>query len=88
MQVVEKTVEEHFTTLAHLASRIPTILKFGDETGEDPFAKVKSLITELINKLQDTLERLNKNQLAENDELGSGQACGGVNTFQRRKFET
>ena len=75
MQVVEKTVEEHFTTLAHLASRIPTILKFGDETGEDPFAKVKSLTTELINKLQDTLERLNKNQLAEDDELGFGQAC-------------
>ena len=75
VQVVEKTVEEHFATLAHLASRIPTILKFGDETGEDPFAKVKSLTTELINKLQDTLERLNKNQLAENDELGFGQAC-------------
>ena len=36
---------------------------------------MKSLTTELINKLQDTLERLNKNQLAENDELGFGQAC-------------
>ena len=75
VQVVEKTVEEHFATLAHLASRIPTILKFGDESGEDPFAKVKSLTTELINKLQDTLERPNKNQLAEIDELGFGQAC-------------
>ena len=41
VQVVEKTVEEHFATLAHLASRIPTIMKFGDETGEDPFAKVE-----------------------------------------------
>ena len=75
VQVVEKTVEEHFATIVHLASRIPTILKFGDETGEDPFVKVKSLTTELINKLQDTLERLDKNHLAENDELGFGQAC-------------
>ena len=75
MQVVEKTVEEHFAVLAQLASRIPTILKFGDETGGDPFAKVKSLITELIDRLQDALELLDKNQLAENDELGFGQAC-------------
>ena len=79
VQVVEKTVEEHFATIAHLASRIPAILKFGDETGdetgEDPFVKVKSSTTELINKLQDALELLDKNQLAENDELGFGQAC-------------
>ena len=75
MQDVEKTVEEHFAVLAQLASRISTILKFGDETGEDPFAKVKSLITEMIDQLQDTIERLSKNQLAENDELGFGQAC-------------
>ena len=37
--------------------------------------KVKSLITELINQLQDTLERLKKNQLVENDELEFGQPC-------------
>ena len=35
VQVVEKTVEEHFATIAHLASRIPAILKFGDETGDE-----------------------------------------------------
>ena len=67
MHVVEKTVEEHFAGLAQLASRISTILKFGDETGGDPFAKVKSLITVLIDRLQDASD---KNQLAENDELG------------------
>ena len=63
-QIVEKLNE----TLA-IASRIPAA------SGEDPFVKVKSLITELIDQLQDALERLNKNQLAENDELGFGQAC-------------
>ena len=40
-----------------------------------PFVKVKSLTTDLINKLQDTLERLDRNHLAENDELGFEQAC-------------
>ena len=58
-----------------IASRIPAILKCNTETGGDPFVKVKSLITELINQLQDTSERLNKNQLTENDELEFGQAC-------------
>ena len=83
LQIIEKidetskiqTVQEHFAVLAQLASRISAILKCGDETGEDPFVKVKSLTTDLINKLEDTLERLDKNHLAKNDELGFEQAC-------------
>ena len=39
--------------LAQLASRISGIMmKFGTATGEDPFARVKGLITELISQLQ------------------------------------
>ena len=83
LQIIEKidetskiqTVQEHFAVLAQLASHISAILKFADETGEDPFVKVKSLTTDLINKLQDTLEWLDKNHLEENDELGFEQAC-------------
>ena len=60
--------------LAQLASRISAILKFDDETGQDPFVKVKSSITELINQLQDTSERLGKTQLAQNSKLGLAQA--------------
>ena len=55
-------------------SHISAILKFDAETGEDPFVNVKSLITELIYQLQDTKEWLDKNQLAEDDELELGQA--------------
>ena len=76
MQIVERTVEgarlqivEKMDETLAITSRIPAF------SGGDPFVKVKSLITELINQLQDTLERLNKNQLAENDELEFGQAC-------------
>ena len=45
--------EEHSALLPHLASRISAILKFSAGTGEDPFAKVKGLITELISRLQE-----------------------------------
>ena len=39
--------------LAQLASRISGIMmKFAAATGEDPFARVKGLITELISQLQ------------------------------------
>jgi len=44
--------EHHSAALAQLASRISAIMKFGSAGGEDPFAKVKGLITDLISKLQ------------------------------------
>ena len=83
LQIIEKidetskiqTIQEHFAVLAQLVSHISAILKFADETGEDPFVKVKNLTTDLINKLQDTLQWLDKNHLTENDELGFEQAC-------------
>ena len=61
MQVLEKTVEgaqlqmvEKMDETLAIASRIPAILKSNTETGGDPFVKVKSMITELINQLQET----------------------------------
>jgi hypothetical protein len=44
--------DNHSTALAQLASRIAATLRFGAAAGEDPFAKVKQLITDLLNKLQ------------------------------------
>jgi len=44
--------KEHSAALAQLASRISAIMKFGAGSGEDPFAKVKGLITDLISRLQ------------------------------------
>ena len=60
-QIVEKIdetpeipkVQEHAAVLAQLALRISGIMmKFGAVTGEDPFARVKGLITESTNQLQ------------------------------------
>ena len=49
----ERTVERiaDISVLAQLALRISTIMKFGAETGDGPFVKVKGSITESISRL-------------------------------------
>lgn len=44
--------QEHSSALAQLASRIAAVVRFGAASGEDPFAKVKGLITDMIARLQ------------------------------------
>jgi len=44
--------EHHSAALAQLASRISAVMRLGGAAGEDPFAKVKGLISELISKLE------------------------------------
>jgi len=44
--------DHHSAALAQLASRISAVLHFGSGAGEDPFAKVKGLISDMIAKLE------------------------------------
>jgi len=44
--------EHHSAALAQLASRIAALMRFGAASGEDPFTKVKGLISELISNLE------------------------------------
>merc|ERR1719171_672252 len=39
------------TELAQIASRISAVIRYGSSSGDDPFAKVKGLIVEMIDKL-------------------------------------
>jgi len=44
--------DQHSATLAQLASRIAAVIKYGSSNGEDPFEKVKALISDMIVKLE------------------------------------
>merc|ERR1719502_1438079 len=44
------------TALSQLASRVQSAIRLGSSSGEDPFAKVKELISDMIGKLQKEAE--------------------------------
>ena len=45
--------EKHFAALDQVTSHISATMKLGAGTDEDPFAKLKVLITGMISRLQD-----------------------------------
>jgi len=44
--------EHHSAALAQLASRISAVIKLGNAGGDDPFSKIKGLISDLISRLE------------------------------------
>merc|ERR1712066_1126312 len=53
VSMVKKLAQTHHSAaLAQLASRIGAVMRLGTSGGDDPFAKVKGLISEMISKLE------------------------------------
>jgi len=44
--------QQHSVALQQLASRIQAVVRYGAQAGEDPFTKVKQLITDMVSKLE------------------------------------
>merc|ERR1719269_141561 len=56
-KVIHRLAREiHSHALAQLASRIDAVVSMGSRAGEDPFEKVKGLITTMIEKLMKEAE--------------------------------
>jgi len=52
--VVQKLAKKsHSSALAQLASRIEAVVRYGSQAGEDPFVKIKGMISDMISKLED-----------------------------------
>merc|ERR1719265_1675706 len=57
LSLVKKIAREHHSSaLAQLASRIAVVMQYGGRDGDDPFAKIKGLISDMIAKLEKEAE--------------------------------
>merc|ERR1740124_887362 len=66
--------KQHSTALAQLASRIAAVAKYGASAGEDPFAKIKGLITDMIAKLEKEAEADATEKAYCDEEMGKTEA--------------
>jgi len=76
--MVKKLANEHHSAaLSQLASRISAAVRYGGSAGEDPFAKVKSLVSSMIAKLEKEAEAEASEKAYCDDEMAKTKAKKG-----------
>merc|ERR1719203_2340274 len=66
--------KQHSAALAQLASRIAAVVRYGAASGDDPFAKIKSLISDMIATLEkEAAEEATKKAYCD-EEMGKSNA--------------
>jgi len=66
--------DQHSSSLAQLASRIAAVAKYGSGNSDDPFAKIKGLITDMIAKLEKEAEEDATEKAYCDEEMGKTEA--------------
>jgi len=73
--VIKKLAQkQHSAALAQLASRIAAVAKYGAQAGEDPFTKIKGLISDMIGKLEKEAEEDANEKAYCDEEMGKTEA--------------
>jgi chromosome segregation ATPase len=65
---------QHSSALAQLASRIAALARYGAQNGEDPFVKVKGLISDMIRKLEAEMEAAAKEKAYCDEQMSKTEA--------------
>merc|ERR1719329_363167 len=66
--------QQHSAALAQLASRIAAVATYGSTSGEDPFSKIKGLVSDMIAKLEKEAEEDATEKAYCDEELAKTQA--------------
>merc|ERR1719420_724442 len=85
--LVKKLAREHHSAaLAQLASRIGAVIRYGASAGEDPFQKVKGLITDMIAKLESEAKSEASEKAYCDEELAKTEAKKGELDYEISKL--